>query len=162
MKKFLDTSSILVWNEDLTDCVISSVTLEELEGIKSSANKDDAIKAQARQAVRAIERDKPEVIIYDKRLSDNLLNYQGFNSKVLENNDTKIIMCAYAYDDNWFHNCENDFVVFYSEDYLCRLLAKNFFDMQVASFREQNNNIEPYVGYKIIIPSDEELAGRLS
>jgi PhoH-like ATPase len=147
MKKFLDTSSILVYNDDLTDCIISSVTLEELENIKSSANKDDTIKAQARQAVRAIERDNVTVYIYGQ---DALKIIQDMKLSVTNDN---VIICN-AYQQNLVTND----VIFYSEDYLCRLIAENIFGLQVSSFGEQNNNIEPYVGYKIIIPSDEELA----
>lgn len=137
MKKFLDTSSILVWNEDLTDCIISSVTLEELEGIKSSANKDDTIKAQARQAVRAIERDNVTVYIYGQ---DALKIIQDMKLSVTNDN---VIICN-AYQQNLVTND----VIFYSEDYLCRLIAEHIFGLNVASFGEQKEDI--YQGYQMI------------
>jgi PhoH-like ATPase len=147
LKNFYDTSALLESNDDLTNIVISSVSLQELENIKSSANKDEEIKAKARQAVRAIERDSVAVYIYGQ---DALKILQDMKLPVTNDN---IIICN-AYQQNL---ATND-VVFYSEDYLCRLIAEHIFGLQVSSFGEQNNNIEPYCGYKIIVPSDEELA----
>lgn len=47
-KKFLDTNAILENNADLTNVVISSKTIEELESIKSNRNKSDEIQYKAR------------------------------------------------------------------------------------------------------------------
>ena len=49
--KFYDTSSLLVMGSELFDnrFAISSITLEELESIKVSANKDSDIKYATRQ-----------------------------------------------------------------------------------------------------------------
>ena len=58
-KKLLDTNALLIDCTDISNIVISSKTLEELENIKISSSKDNDIKYKARQAVRAIREQKP-------------------------------------------------------------------------------------------------------
>lgn len=88
-KKFLDTNAILENNADLTNVVISSKTIEELESIKSNRNKSDEIQYKARQAVKAIMRDKPEVVIVTED------DYNMLSKMKLEcNNDNLIIATA--------------------------------------------------------------------
>ena len=58
--KFYDTCSLLLkvdnlWEED-SKMVISSITLEELEHIKTSANKDPDIKFAARKLIYELDR----------------------------------------------------------------------------------------------------------
>lgn len=135
-KKFLDTSSVMEWNEDLTDCIISSITLDELENIKVSANKDDEPKYKARQAVKAIERDNPPVY---------LQSYIDGKS-----NDELIILSAKE-------TSKKEDVVVYSEDFLFRLIAKNIYGLNVSSFGSSQKEL--YKGYKIIDANDEHLCG---
>ena len=52
--KFYDTCSVMEDNSDLSDVVISSITIQELENIKTSNNKSDDIRAKARKAVNQI------------------------------------------------------------------------------------------------------------
>lgn len=133
-KKFLDTSSVMDWNEDLTDCIISSITLDELESIKVSANKDDETKYKARQAVKAIERDNPPVY---------LQSYIDGKS-----NDELIILSAKEAS-------KKEDIVVLSEDFLFRLIAKNIYGLTVNSFGSSQKEL--YKGYKIIDANDEHL-----
>lgn len=133
-KKFLDTSSVMEWNEDLTDCIISSITLDELESIKISANKDDETKYKARQAVKAIERDNPPVY---------LQSYIDGKS-----NDELIILSAKEAS-------KKEDVIVYSEDFLFRLIAKNIYGLNVSSFGSSQKEL--YKGYKVIDANDEHL-----
>lgn len=133
-KKFLDTSSVMEWNEDLTDCIISSISLSELEEIKTSANKDDETKYKARQAVKAIERDIPAVY-----LQSHIEN---------KSNDELIILSAKEASKK-----EN--VIVYSEDFLFRLIAKNIYGLNVSSFGSSQKEL--YKGYKVIDATDEHL-----
>lgn len=133
-KKFLDTSSVMEWNEDLTDCIISSITLDELENIKISANKDDETKYKARQAVKAIERDNPAVYLQSY--------IEG------KSNDELIILSAKE-------TSKKEDVVVYSEDFLFRLIAKNIYGMNVSSFSSSQKEL--YKGYKVIDANDEHL-----
>lgn len=65
-RKFLDTCSLLELanSSDINanDICLSSITLQELENIKTSANKDSETKYRARVAVRAL-KDNPDVEI---------------------------------------------------------------------------------------------------
>ena len=61
-RKFIDTNILLTDCSDISDTILSSKTIEELENIKASANKDAEIKYKARQAVRAIKEQKPEIL----------------------------------------------------------------------------------------------------
>ena len=71
-RKFLDTNAILTDCSDLSDVILSSKTLEELENIKTSSHKDNDIKYKARVAVRAIREQKPEIVIVQKSDYDKI------------------------------------------------------------------------------------------
>ena len=66
VKRFLDTNALLIDCSDISNSVISSKTIEELESIKTSSYKDNDIKYKARQAVRAINEQKPEIIVVQR------------------------------------------------------------------------------------------------
>ncbi len=143
MAKFYDTCAILTDCSDLSDVIISSKTIEELENIKTSANKDADIKYKARMAVRAIKEQKPQVIVVT---TDDYTLVQ--NKGIEVNNDNLIIACAVRCDEP---------IEFYTEDFLCGLVASNYFGLTVKSLGEKKtDNI--YVGYKIETPTDEELS----
>ena len=63
--KFYDTCSVMEGNSDLSDVVISSITIQELENIKTSSNKSDDICAKARKAVSQIRKFNIKTIIYN-------------------------------------------------------------------------------------------------
>lgn len=136
LKKFLDTNALLTDCSDLSDCVISSKTIEELENIKTSSYKDNDIKYKARQAVRAIKEQKPEIIVVEK------VDYNKVESLDLEiSNDNLIIASAFRYN---IHNP----VVFVTNDILCGLIAEKYFGLNVESVDNKKDDI--YKGYKII------------
>ena len=138
-KKFLDTNAILENNADLTNIIISSKTIEELESIKSNRNKSDETQYKARQAVKAIMRDKPEVVVVTED------DYNTLSEMKLEcNNDNLIIATAKR------ANLENEnLVVFVTNDYLCGLIAENYFGLTVEK-NENDKTGEIYQGYRAI------------
>lgn len=144
MKKFYDTSSLLVDSSDLSDVVISSKSLEELEHIKTSATKSEDIKFFARQAVRNIRAFSPEVVMVT---SEDHLNVSERDLEI--SNDNLIISTAYRYSIS-------EDIVFYTQDFLCGLIAKSYFNLNVSSIDENPTDI--YKGYKIVTPCDENLA----
>ena len=150
MKRFLDTCSLLELanSSDINanDICLSSVTLQELENIKTSANKDSETKYRARVAVRAL-KDNPDVEIIVVNKDD----YKCLEDKGLEiTNDDLIIASAYRYSQ------EHD-IVFYTEDLLCGFIAKNYFGLEVQSVKTDDKS-DMYKGYKVVVPTDEELA----
>lgn len=135
--KFYDTCSIMEDNADLSDVIISSITIQELENIKTG-NRDKETKSKARSAVRAIKAQKPLVIIYNPQWDEII------ESNNLElSNDNKIIvtasMTSKRYDDDF---------CFYTEDYLAWLIATTIYKLDVRSAKE---TAEIYKGYKRVI-----------
>lgn len=138
-RKFYDTNAVITDCSDLTGVILSGKTIEELENIKVSANKDAEIKYKARQAVRAIKEQKPEIIVVDK------IDYGRIESLGLEvTNDNLIIASADRYSRL---NPEED-VVFCTNDILCGLIAEKYFGLKVEEVSQKKNNI--YKGYKVV------------
>ena len=118
-KKFLDTNAIITDCSDLSDCVISSKTIEELENIKTSSYKDNDIKYKARVAVRTIKEQKPEIVVVQQ------IDYNKLEELSLEiNNDNLIIASAYRYSSDYNKN-----VVFVTNDILAGLIAETYFGL---------------------------------
>lgn len=135
-RRFFDTNAVITDCSDLSNVVLSSKTLEELENIKSSIHKDADIKYKARLAVRAIKEQNPEIIIVTQ------VDYDNLAVKHLEvTNDNLIIASA------WRYSKENN-AVFVTNDVLCELIAKNYFQLEVENLKETNDDV--YKGYKII------------
>lgn len=148
VKRFLDTNAILEDCNDLTNCIISSKTIEELESIKTNRNKSDEIQYKARQAVKAIIRDNPDVVIVTEDDYNTLANM-----KLECNNDNLIISTAKR------ASLENENpVVFVTNDYLCGLIAENYFGLTIERTNEDKAGDSLYKGYKIVTSTDEELA----
>ena len=135
--KFYDTCSIMEDNADLSDVIISSITIQELERIKTAGNKDKETKAKARSAVRAIKAQKPLVIIYNPQWDEII------ESNNLElSDDNKIIVTASMISKEYDDFC------FYTEDYLAWLIATTIYKLDVRSAKE---TAEIYKGYKRVI-----------
>ena len=143
-KKFLDTNAILTDCTDISNVIISSKTLDELENIKSSSHKDNDVKYKARVAVRAIREQKPEIVVVQKS------DYDKIEELGLEiTNDNLIIASA------WRYSQENS-IVFVTQDVLCSLIAKTYFGLDVEELKLKNDDV--YKGYRVVQPTDEELS----
>lgn len=143
--RFYDTNAILTDCTDISNVVISSKTLEELENIKTSSHKDNDIKYKARVAVRAIREQKPEIIVVQKS------DYDKIEELGLEiTNDNLIIASA------WRYSQENP-IVFVTHDILCSLIAEKYFGLNVISVCEkQSDDYKGYIDYHF--STDEEIA----
>lgn len=147
IKRFLDTNILLTNCSDICDCVVSSKSIEELESIKTSIHKDNDIKYKARQAVRAIKEQKPEIIVVQQ------IDYDKLNALNLEiTNDNLIICSAFRYT---MINVDTD-LVFVTNDILAGLIAEKYFGLTIERLDNKKDDI--YKGYKIVSPTDEELA----
>lgn len=145
MKKFYDTCSIMEDNSDLSDVIISSVTIQELENIKTSGTKSEDIRVKARKAVNQIRKFNVETVIYNPVWDEDI------SSMGLEvNNDNRIIMTC------WKSECD----VFYTEDYLCELIANKIFGLTTKRVKDNASN--EYKGYKEVDLSEEEYSAFLT
>lgn len=145
--KFYDTNALLELQEEVLQehFAISSVTLEELEGIKTNKNKTEEIRYKARKVVHILDenRDKYNVIIYTDNIAELLLTYG-----IEVTNDSKICACA-----KYFSH-DND-IIFVTNDLCCRLIAEEIFGLKVEK-AIVNNDI--YKGYKEVAMTEEEMA----
>ena len=153
--KFYDTCSLLLkvdnlW-EDNVIMVLSSITLEELENIKTSVNKDPDVKFAARKIAHELDEhfqdDSYRVIIWNNSMMDDLME-----ANLPVTNDSKIIICADAYMN--LIEPEDEFY-FYTNDICCRLLAHQTLECPVRIVEEE---IYDYDGYKIVQMNDDEMA----
>ena len=134
--KCYDTCSLLeqaghLFDTDEYKLVISSVSLEELENIKTSARKDVDVKYAARKVLRDLEEHYGafEIVLYDDAYADaNDVN-----------NDAKIISTA----RHFAAEHPEDEVIFVSNDLLCRHLASLYLPVEKVEEEEYE-----YDGYK--------------
>lgn len=117
---FYDTNALLSQQEKVfeTDDIfyISSITLNELENIKTSSYKDEEIKYSARQILHLLQdnKDKYKVILYYATDKEYLDKYS-----LVDNNDSKIIVCAIkAYQD-----LKDKGFYFVTQDLACKTIA---------------------------------------
>ena len=118
---FYDTCALLdqgktVFENDKPPFYISTITLKELEYIKSSASKDQEIKYKARKLINLLAQheDKYNTIFYENDWDDELKKYKI----LLENDDSRIILSALKLQQQ-----KQDEVLFITTDYFCRRLA---------------------------------------
>lgn len=151
--KIYDTSSLLLMDESSLfdpnyDIVITSISLKELERIKTSANKDPSIKYAARQLLHTLDNNPGayQCYIYQPTMNQWLEKYD------LEiNDDAKILAAAYDY----VNTTQITDVIFYTNDLALKKIAEIFFGSQVASV---DTNDDSYTGYEELYLNEEEMA----
>lgn len=144
---FLDTNILLSHLDKvkrLKHFYISSVTLQELEEIKSSGKKTEDVRYAARKAVRWLSENEEgySCVLY----SD--LRTQGRDETL--SNDVKIIQCCLE-----LISLENEQLIFVTDDLLCKLIARNTYHIPVESWFNCGETI--YKGYKTVTGTSEEI-----
>lgn len=124
--KFYDTCSLLLkashlFDEENVQVVISSISLQELEDIKTANNKDAEIKYSARKLLNTLNEnpDAYEIWIF-KEYMLNPIAKKGFDHI---NNDLRILACAFDYD----YTQHPDETVFVTNDLALKSIANCFF-----------------------------------
>ena len=126
---------------------ISNITLQELESIKVSHNKDSEVKLQARHLLHLL--DKNEDQFHIEYFYDNYL--EGYHGWTIDN-DLKIILCA---DHMAVNSGVLDQIVFVTNDIAQKMLAKCYTTFSgVESLEEE---IDDYNGYIDVHLSDDAL-----
>ena len=146
--KFYDTSSLLLKADTLFEdnerFAISSITLEELEHIKTAANKDADIKYAARKLTHVLDSHLGE---YDVEIFSEGMEKPIAKAGIYINNDAKILSCAVAYSK------KHGQIIFVTNDICLKHLALIFFT-EVESIDEDHDD---YDGYKDITMTEEEM-----
>ena len=151
-KKFYDTNTILDLQDKMfeDDFCISSISLQEMENIKTSGRKDEETKYKARKALHLLDenKDKYEVVIYTTAMESYIAEKQ------LEiTPDTKIIAsCAFS---RGLLPQDTDFV-FVTNDIACKMIASKIFGLEVESVGE--NKLDNYKGFVEKSLSEEDMA----
>lgn len=146
---FYDTNALLTLQEQVLKekFVISSITLQELEDIKTSYKKDQEVKYKARKAIHILDEnpDMYDVVVYHLPL------YNMYMSDLEDTPDNKICACA-----KWYQEFKDNKLVFVSDDICCRTIARYEFDLNAIGIT--NNDDIDYTGFKEIKMSEEEMA----
>lgn len=147
--KFYDTNALLHGDIENIEGIIyiSSVTLNELENIKTSRNKDEDVRFEARKATRFLrENEDKYVCIVTENKHYKLLS----KNKLEADNDNLIIACAKLLEKNYE-------VEFITDDICCYNIAKNIFGLNCSGLKSEVVEDE-YKGYREITMSNEEMA----
>lgn len=165
--KFYDTNALLELQDKAFEefFFISSVTLNELEEIKTGRSKDDQTKYNARKLLHLMNEHQEmyHVVIYEKFM----LNPDDVRKKlgVVETPDVKICFCAKVanerlrYDgEDWIISDEivDNGIVFVTNDLACKQIAFNIFDLNVSSVHTDLD--DNYKGYVEVTMTDEMMA----
>lgn len=142
MNKFYDTSSLILnankLFNDKEPFIISSITLEELERIKSSNDKSLDIKIAVRQLLHQLDEHigDYEVCLFKEDMLNPILK-----ENLTVNNDMKILATAIFYNNIYPDLC------FITNDLAQKTIARLFFDdSQIDSIIEEEDT---YKGYTI-------------
>ena len=136
---FYDTCALLDQGQAIFDTTekfyISTITLKELEHIKTSNSKDPLIQYKARKIIELLSKyeDKYELVIYNNTWDQDL----QLHSVLSDNNDSRIILSAYKLQQ------KNIPIVFITKDYCCNRIAVA---MGLKVGYSQETNI-PYKGW---------------
>lgn len=156
---FYDTSAILNGAQFKHIGCISTITLNELEHIKNSKEKDEETKYTARRFVRTVMLSQPPQF----NISNNSLNQISLLRRLYRlppNNDSDIIIDAYLY----IKHHENHVLRFITADAMQYFLAIDFFTKHLPRdsftciyFDDKYNKDKLWKGYQIIKATDEQL-----
>ena len=136
--KFFDTCSLLLkanhlFDDDSYKTIISSISLQELEDIKTASNKDAETKYSARKLLTALSENPEayEIWIFKEEMLKPIAE-KGFTHI---NNDLRILACAYDYD----YNEHPDETVFVTNDLALKAIANCFFgEDSIESVNEES------------------------
>lgn len=149
--KFYDTSSLLLKAdtlfEDQEKFAISSITLEELEHIKTAANKDADVKYAARKLTHILDTHMGE---YDVEIFNEGMEKPVAKAGIYINNDAKILACGLSYEKKLGFG---QYITFVTNDICLKHLASLFFK-SVESVDEDHDD---YLGFKDVTMNEDEM-----
>lgn len=146
MTAFYDTSSLLLAQEKAfaEPFYVSSVTIAELERIKTDERKSNELKYQARKLVRMLDERRE---IYTVVVEDAAVRAEVDKRFMPLSNDNLILASA------TLTSCDT----VYSEDLCMRLIGQQIFGLNMQAF-PHGDSVTDYTGYKQVIMSESEYA----
>jgi predicted ribonuclease YlaK len=150
MIKFYDTSSLLLKVDTLFEekelFAISSITLNELENIKTSNSKSEDVKYAARKLLHTLDENSGD---YDIEIFKEHMLKPINEADLSVTADAKILACAKAYADR-----RTEEVCFVTNDLALKTLAKLFF----AHIEKVEEDEDDYCGFKEVILNTDEMS----
>ena len=147
MTKFYDTCSLLNSYKSIfgkgEKFYYSSITVTELENLKTSANKTEEIRYSARTLAKLLKK-FPKIavpILYTTNMSKKIGAYN-----FLDNNDSQIVATA-------LYQSEQEDIIFVTDDTNCYLMAKAL-GLTTETLQTKEDN---YTGYKEVVMDEDEL-----
>ena len=125
--------------------LITSITLEELENIKTASNKDPDIKYAARKILNDLDEHYGsfEIILYNEAYGELMLK-----DGISLTNDAKIIACA----RHFIKGHPEDEFIFVTNDLICRHIASMYFKTEKIIEEDYD-----YDGYKEVYLNEEQM-----
>lgn len=155
MVKFLDTNALLTLGDRLSDIgefVISSVSLQELESIKTNRNKTEDIRWKARKVGHWLKDHRGEYTVALHNIEqDAVLADNGLEASP----DNKIAATCLAYCTD--RDIDLKDVVFVTNDLTCELIVENYFGFNTATTYDQQDT-DDYQGFREVMMTDEDMA----
>lgn len=152
-KLFLDTNALLNLQSKAfqEEFVVSQKTLEEIEHIKVSGNKDAEIKYRARYVAHLLDEHYGE---YKVAIVDSFTEEEYKSRSLVESPDNIILATAEQYIAR-----TGEEVIFVTDDINVKVVAKNIFKFNTKGTKELNltKEIEKYKGYTEIALTDDEV-----
>ncbi len=152
--KYYDTSSLLNCNEEIfnndSEVYLSYKTIDEIESIKTSVNKDQDLKYKARNTYRLLNNNIGKYTVIMEDVCKSKCIEQGFDVTIPDNQILAGCLSLLS-----LPTITNDFIEFYTEDVLLKIKA-DAYGLNVQSVC--NDNQEIYTGYKIEMLDDIKLA----
>lgn len=154
---FYDTSALLVASElgilsDINNLLISSVTLQELENLKTSARKTEETRRNAQKVISFLNNLMPEdrsnMVVTHRSEYEQCIIDKGFEIT----NDTKILSDAVHIDTVY----KPDETVFVTNDLSLYNFAEFYFGTDMI--QKVTEYPDEYCGVKEVVLSEEELA----
>ena len=150
---FYDTCALLEAQQTIFEnkedkILISNITINELEDIKTSGKKDEETKYAARKFLHLLNQneDKYEIVIYKNIYNEDINNFD-----LPITNDSKIIITAYLYKKT--HPEDN--VIFITNDLACKTIAKS---IGLETIFQLDEDEDDYTGFIEVTLSDMEMA----
>ena len=151
--RFYDTCALLNSVDDSSlfdeEFFISSITLHELEHIKTSRNKDEHIRYAARKLTRLLDENYNmyHVVVFDNKISNYIVEELGLNDSIPDN----CIVGSVKYT-----SLDND-IIFITDDICLKNIARSIGLQVCSTFDNQDTSID-YKGFVTKELSEEELA----
>lgn len=139
-RRFFDTCYLLDMSIDELESItdkpyIAEHTLVELGDIKENKNKDDTIKAKARVVARFLNTHED---VFDIAYTPNDCNKKSISGDEIICHTAKTV-----------EQITGENITFYTNDYLCRIIARDVFHINVAPYIDKEDTL--YKGYRKIV-----------